>query len=81
MMQIPKDKTLHFVAGFFVCVFFSIVNNPITGLGGAIAAGIMKECYDEYQKENSFDVADMFATWIGGCVGFALVCLVNYWKS
>lgn len=80
-MSIENDKIYHFIAGFILCVVFSIINDPITGIGGAIGAGIMKECYDEYQKDGSFDAYDMIATWIGGAVGFALVSLVQYWRS
>ena len=78
-MSIPQDKLYHFIAGFVICIFFSIVNDPYTGLGGAIAAGIFKECYDEYKQDGAFDWRDMIATWIGGACGFALVSLLKYW--
>ena len=77
--MIPKDKLYHFIAGFIICILFSIINDPITGIGGAIVAGVMKECYDQYSY-GKFDVADMIATWIGGAVGFAIVSLVQYWR-
>ena len=47
-MNIPYDKKLHFIAGFLLCVVLTLINDPITGIGAAVGAGIMKECYDEY---------------------------------
>ena len=46
--SIPFDKKLHFITGFIICIFFSIINDPITGIGAAICCGIAKECYDDY---------------------------------
>ena len=78
-MNIPKDKKLHFVAGLLLCVIFTLINDPITGIGAAIAGGIFKECYDRYDY-GKFDIADMIATWIGGCVAFTLIALIQYWR-
>ena len=78
-MTIPKDKLYHFIAGFLLCVLFTLINDPITGIGASIGAGIMKECYDRYDY-GKFDFADMIATWIGGCVAFTLIALIQYWK-
>ena len=74
------DKKLHLIAGVVIAVFFGLIADPITGLGAAIAAGIMKECYDDWHQDGAFDPKDMAATWAGGCIGFALVSLVNYWR-
>lgn len=79
-MNIPKDKKLHFGAGLLIAILGGVIIDPITGLGLAIAAGIGKECYDDYSY-GKYDIADMIATWIGGAVGFALVSLINYWRS
>ena len=79
-MNIPYDKKLHFLAGFLLCIIFTLIDDPITGIGAAIAGGIMKECYDRYDY-GLFDFFDMFATWIGGCVGFTLLSLINYWRG
>lgn len=60
LSRIPKDKALHFCAGFalgFFCVAFAIV------------AGFAKEELDKRQEGNKFDVSDMLATWIGGVIG------------
>ena len=77
--MIPKDKIYHFIAGFLLCIIFTLIDDPMTGLGAAIGAGIMKECYDQYVYDGA-DWKDMIATWIGGCVAFTLVALVNYWR-
>lgn len=78
--NIPFDKKLHFLCGFLIAVIMGFIIDPITGLGLSIAAGIGKECYDDYDY-GKYDIADMIATWIGGAVGFALVSLINYWRS
>ena len=78
--NVPYDKKLHFIAGFLIALIMGIITDPITGIGFAIATGIFKECYDDYQKDGSFDAYDMIATWIGGACGFALVSLVQYWR-
>jgi len=78
--NIPVDKKLHFIAGFLIALIGGILTDPITGIGFALAAGIAKECYDDYSY-GKFDIADMLATWVGGACGFALVSLINYWRS
>ena len=75
----PYDKKLHLIAGFVLCLGFGIFSDIYTGIGAAIGAGIMKECYDHYTY-NVFDWKDMIATWCGGCAGFTLIALINYWK-
>ena len=77
-------KKLHFLAGIIIiAILGGVIIDPITGLGFAIAAGIAKECYDDW-KYNGYDIKDMIATWvatgIGGCVGFTVVSLINYWR-
>ena len=78
MNNIPKDKLYHFIAGFLLCVIFTLVDDPITGIGAAICGGIAKECYDDYQY-GGFDGWDMVFTWVGGCVAFTLLALIRYW--
>jgi len=79
--SIPYYKKLHFLCGFLIALIGGIITDPITGIGLAIAAGIAKECYDDWNKDGSFDIVDMIATWIGGLVGLGLVTLVNYWRT
>lgn len=74
--MIPRDKIYHFIAGLILCVIGCITLSPIGGIGLAVLGGIAKECYDKYDY-GCFDVFDMLATWVGGCVGFMLI---NYWR-
>lgn len=78
-MKIPYDKKLHFLAGLVIAILGGVIIDPITGIGLAIAAGIAKECYDDYSY-GMFDIKDMIATWIGSVCGFALVSLIQYWR-
>ena len=41
--MIPKDKKLHFLAGLIIALLGGVIIGPITGIGFAIAAGIVKE--------------------------------------
>lgn len=75
----PKDKQYHFLAGALIAILGGVIIDPITGIGLAIAAGIAKECYDDYDY-GKYDIKDMIVTWIGGAVGFAVASLINYWK-
>ena len=76
----PKDKVYHFCAGLLIAIIGSIVFTPIEGIGLAIIAGILKECYDHYTY-GKFDIYDMLVTWVGGCVGFTFLHLFGYWFS
>ena len=73
--MIPRDKIYHFIAGLILFVIGCIAS-PICGIGLAVLGGIAKECYDYYDY-GKYDVFDMLATWVGGCVGFMLF---NYWR-
>lgn len=79
-MNIPYDKKLHFIAGLVIAILGGVIIDPITGLGFAIGAGVFKECYDDFHNKK-IEVMDAVATAIGGCVGFAVVSLINYWRS
>lgn len=41
--MISKDKKLHFLAGLIIALLGVVIIDPITGIGFAIAAGIVKE--------------------------------------
>ena len=73
------DKKLHFIAGFVLCLGFGVFSDIYTGIGAAVVAGIMKECYDQYTYDGA-DWKDMLATWCGGCVAFTLLSLIAYWR-
>ena len=78
--NIPYDKKLHFLAGLLIALLIGLIIDPITGAYLAVAAGIAKEIYDLCDY-GVFDWKDMIATWIGGAVGFAVVSLINYWRT
>lgn len=77
--MIPRDKIYHFIAGLILCVIGCIALSPIGGIGLAVIGGISKECYDYYDY-GKYDVFDMLATWVGGCAGFIVFALFNYWR-
>ncbi len=77
--SIPYDKKLYFLAGFLIALIGGILADPITGVGLAIVAGIAKECYDDYH-DKKIEVWDAVFTWVGGCVGFTVLSLINYWR-
>ena len=77
--NIPYDKKLHFLAGFIIAMACGFVFNTYTALLAAVCAGIAKEIYDLCDY-GVFDWKDMIATWIGGCVGFMVFALINYWR-
>ena len=79
-MKIEQDKILHFLAGLLIAILGGVIIDPITGIGLAIAAGIAKECYDDYH-DKKIEVWDAVATAIGGCVGFTVVSIIQYWRS
>lgn len=63
------DKALHFSGGYVLATAFPIA--PIYGLCLALAAGKLKEEYDaDHKDKHTYDKWDMFATWLGGVVGF-----------
>jgi hypothetical protein len=45
--SIPYDKKLHFIAGALIAILGGVIIDPITGIGLAIAAGIVKEQENE----------------------------------
>ena len=78
--DLPYDKKLHIACGFAIALIMGFITDPITGIGFALAAGIFKECYDQYDY-GKYDIMDMLSTWCGGACGFALVSLISYWRS
>lgn len=78
-MNIPKDKIYHFIAGALIAILGGVIIDPMTGLGFAAAAGIGKECYDDWH-DKKIEIWDAVATWIGGACGFTVVSLINYWR-
>ena len=72
-MTIPKDKLLHFVAGFAVSIVAYVVTSSAT-IAFSLSAllGIGKEVYDS-RGHGTVEVLDAVATALGGVVGVILV--------
>ena len=79
-MNIPKDKKLHFVAGYVTAVSIGVLFEPILGMAAATLAGVLKECYDYYDY-GLYDEKDMFATWGGGLVGYGVALLAQHFMK
>ena len=70
-----KDKLLHFLAGFLICLMTGLVT-PLLGLFFGIASGGWKELYDKaYPKTHTFDGWDAYWTAVGSFVGYTVVKL------
>ncbi len=63
-MAIPTDKITHFLAGFFIAVWFPFYWSVPIVLG----VGILKELYD-LKTYGKFDWVDLACTFSGGIVG------------
>ena len=71
-MRLAYDKKLHFGAGVLISCLFGLAFSPLVGLQLSIVAGLCKEIYD-WHDYGGFDIADMFATWAGGAVGYFII--------
>jgi len=68
------DKVAHFSGGYILATALPIT--PAYGLGLAIIAGKAKEVYDsKHQDKHTADKWDMFATWLGGVVGYIVLLI------
>jgi len=68
------DKALHISSGYILATIFPIA--PAYGLAIALIAGKAKEMYDvKHQDKHTYDKWDMFATWLGGLVGFIVLVI------
>jgi uncharacterized membrane protein YuzA (DUF378 family) len=84
--KVGIDKVCHFLAGILVCfmvaLLFAKVNSgysdvtyAATGLCGAVLVGIAKEGLDFFDSHEdcAFSFTDLFATVIGGALGFLMI--------
>lgn len=76
MINLPKDKVLHFIVGAAIVA----ISYPI--LGSCIALMLLfisaagKELFDKYGQDEVFDCADMTVTIIGGVIVWGVIlCL------
>ena len=75
-MTIPRDKLLHFVAGFVVSfVVYVATSNATIAFSLSALLGIAKEVYDS-RGHGTSEVLDAVATALGGVVGVILARVV-----
>ena len=75
VMLIPYDKALHFIAGFMLFLFFSLIVGGITALIIVCLFAIAKEYYD-YKTYGKFDLADMTMTIIPALIMVAYLEII-----
>lgn len=68
--MLKEDKILHFIGGILIAFFIGLIH-PVLGFIAALVAGWAKEEWDK--KHGTYDLKDMYATWIGGVVGTIIV--------
>ena len=72
------DKVTHFLAGASLALSLGYLLPVVFGLLAAIAAGALKEIYDEFHPEtHTVDVMDFLATVAGGIVASIFVLLIT----
>jgi hypothetical protein len=75
--MIPRDKALHFGAGFLITLVFGFLINPVVGFFLAFVAGVGKELYDFEVQNEEFSVPDMLVTWAGGIIPLILLNVIS----
>lgn len=74
-MKIPRDKQLHFGAGFAIAVIGSLAFGSAAGLISGVSAGALKEMRD-YICYGGPDVYDFLATAAGAAAGAGTVMIL-----
>lgn len=63
--MIQRDKLLHFVVGFIICLLFSQVHLAL-GTTATIVVAYLKEFYDsQHPHKHTYDGWDAYATCVG----------------
>jgi uncharacterized membrane protein len=76
-MNIPKDKQLHFIAGFAIAAISLAIGIPaLLTLFVVVLAGVGKELYD-LTGRGTPELADIGYTILGGLVPVALAALFS----
>lgn len=78
MINIPKDKYYHFIAGLIIGGIGTLLLPLIWAIGLSVLIAIGKEGYDywvvrHYGLNHSVEVLDIFATLLGSAVGIGFV--------
>lgn len=72
--KLPKDKLLHFFAGFFLYIGFSIFFTPLLSLLFTTVLAVLNEVIDEHKKKGAFDWIDIIFTIIPALILISLLC-------
>ena len=72
-----NDKVYHFLLGLLIQLSVGVFN-PTAGLACSFVAGGGKEVYDRVSGKGAPDVKDMYATWLGGFVGWVFQLGAKY---
>lgn len=73
------DKIMHIVCGYAIAITFGLIFGIKFGLVFATVAGAFKELYDYFHPEtHSVEIADFFATVVGGVVGCIYLEILAY---
>lgn len=75
------DKIMHIVCGYAIAITFGLIFGIKFGLIFATVAGALKELYDHFHPEtHSVEIADFFATIVGGAVACIVLDIIAYIK-
>ena len=73
----PKDKTLHLLAGLALSLVAGLLFCPLIGLATAAVVGALKEIiWDWLLKKGTPEFLDFVATVAGGAIGYILLGLI-----
>lgn len=73
------DKIMHIVCGYTIAMTFGAIFGIRFGLVFATIVGALKELYDHFHPEtHSVEIADLFATVVGGVVGCIYLEILAY---
>lgn len=70
-MNIPQDKSKHFIAGFVIAIIASLFVGYLIAVIVAILAGAGKEIYDKVTGKGTPEFLDFVATVVGAIAAIA----------
>lgn len=79
-----SHKTVHFIFGFCVGSFSTLIHHRVVGMIFVLICGILKEIFDHYEllkdptntsDQLKFHILDVIVTVLGGVFGL-LICLL-----
>ena len=72
ILNTPKDKLLHFIAGALIGLLANAFVIYQFAILIVLLAAVTKELYDYFSKKGTPEIADAFATFIGGFIAIWL---------